>query len=87
MNKVNDENWEKFTNLFKVSWLSFHDKDKLLSLVDGDEKLAMVIAQVSSRPEEWLTKKIPALQNKTPLWCLAHARKSELKTILMSMPR
>ena len=89
MKKTNSDNkeWEIFCSFFKKSWLKFDHKKEILDILGGDESLAMVVIQVSDSPEQWLSTRVPALNGKTPLWCLQHGRKNQLKKILMQMPR
>ncbi|MGC0118609.1 hypothetical protein [Pseudoalteromonas piscicida] len=86
-NYLGDDAWKAFASVFAQAWIKFENKERLLSLLNGDELLAMVVSQVSAEPEKWLSSKVPALQGKSPLWCLNHGREKQLKAILMNMPR
>ncbi|MBN0989830.1 hypothetical protein [Amphritea pacifica] len=84
---LGDKAWQNFAKLFEKKWSEFERKDELLALVGGDEMLAMVVSQVSLDPEQWLSAKVPALQGKSPIWCVKNGREKQLKAILMNMPR
>ncbi|NRD72175.1 hypothetical protein HQQ94_02760 [Shewanella sp. VB17] len=77
--------WERFAKLFEKKWLYFGNKEKILSLTKNDSLMAMVISQVGRSPETWLSTKVAALDNKTPLWCINNGRDKKLKMILMNM--
>ena len=84
---LGDDAWQNFARLFEKTWKDFGRKNEVLNMVNGDEMLAMVVSQVSSEPEKWLSTKVPALKGKTPVWCLNNGRGNQLRAILMSMPR
>jgi hypothetical protein len=83
---LDDNAWQNFAQLFERQWLKFEHKENILNLVNGDTLLAMVVSQVSAKPETWLETKIPALNGKTPIWCLKNYKDKQLKAILMNMP-
>ena len=80
-----DAAWSRFAKNFESPWQEYNNKAELLDILEGDELLAMVISRVEIEPKRWLRSRIPALSGKTPLWCLKHNRKNQLKAMLMHM--
>ena len=86
-NYLGDDAWKCFAGVFKKAWAGYSEKEEILNLLNGNEDLAMVVSQVSTEPKKWLSTKVPALQGKTPLWCINNGKEKQLKAILMNMPR
>ena len=82
-----DADWQKFAALFVNEWSTCQFQNELLSALNNDEEIAMVIyGSVQQGALQWINKLIPALNNTTPLECMkTEDRRKRLKTMLMRM--
>ncbi len=80
--------WAKYVVLASRHWESFQFKEDLISQVNGDIDLAKVIAfKVGNKFNEWLDYKIPAIENKSPKWCIQNPENiNGIKELLLRMP-
>lgn len=80
--------WAKYVEIASRQWDSFQLKEQLVLMVNGDVDLAKVIAfKVGNKFSEWLDYKIPAIENKTPRWCIQNPQNiNGLRELLLRMP-
>ncbi|MFA5983571.1 MAG: hypothetical protein WC782_06115 [Methylococcaceae bacterium] len=83
-----EKNWQNFVLLVSKKWEEFPDKEKLLDEVNGNEEIAKVVAfRVGINFLNWLNSEIPALDKKSPKWCIQHPEDlNGLKELLLRMP-
>jgi hypothetical protein len=81
----NENNWEKFSELCK----DYHSNntEKLIEKLNMDMELSKVIDKIVGESSvDWINRKIPALNNITPIECLKNRKlKNRLKVMLMRM--
>ncbi|MDR0731724.1 MAG: hypothetical protein LBF63_08650 [Treponema sp.] len=81
----NENNWKKFSELCK----GYHSNntEKLIEKLNMDIELSKVIDKaVGKNAVDWINRKIPALNNITPIECLRNRKlKNRLKVMLMRM--
>lgn len=82
-----EENWKVFFSCFENEWISSDFQNELLLKVGNQLDIAMVIYyHVQENSLKWICKKIPALDNLTPLECLKTEKTTKrLKECLMRM--
>ena len=83
-----DEAWKKFVFFASKSWSNFLFKDALLHEVGGDLELAKVVAyRMGDGFKAGLDYPTPALEGKTPRWCIENTGDlNGLKELLLRMP-
>ena len=84
-----EANWQKFAALFVDEWSTCQFQNELVSALDNDQEIAMVIyGSVQQNALQWIDKPIPALNNAAPRECMeTEDGRKRLKTMLMRMPR
>lgn len=84
-----DKDWYRFAILFVDNWTTCQFQNELLSALDYDEEIAMVIyGSVFQHALLWIDERVPALNNMTPRECMkTETGLKRLKTVLMRMPR
>lgn len=84
---LGDKAFSEFSAAFNDQWSSFQHKEALLTLLGNDVELARPIAfKLGNEFEAWLKKRVPALDQDTPLECLkSKIGIQKLKTCLMRM--
>lgn len=84
-----DAAWHRFAALFVDEWSTCQFRSELLSELNDDEEVAMVIyGSVQQNALQWIDKSVPALSNTTARECMkTEEGKKKLKTMLMRMPR
>jgi len=83
-----DDEWELFYRLYESMYQS-HEIMKLAAELEGRKDIAVVIYGLLGEEEcfEWIHKKIPILDELTPLACIKSVSlMRRLKTALMRMP-
>jgi hypothetical protein len=86
LEKYYDENnWKKFSELCKD--YHSHNTEKLIEKLNMDIELSKVVDKVVGESAvDWINRKIPALNNITPIECIRNRRlKNRLKEMLMRM--
>jgi len=83
------KNWEEFSDNFNDVWVNSDLQKSLLSELENRIDLAKVIYyNIGETSIDWLNKKVPALDNLTPLECLKTEKTTNrLKECLMRMPQ
>lgn len=84
-----DDAWHRFAILFVDEWATCQFQNELLSALDDDKEIAMVIyGSVFEHALQWIDEPVPALNNLTPRECMkTEAGRKRLKTMLTRMPR
>ena len=84
-----NEKWQKFAELFVDEWSTCKFQNELVSALDNNQEIAMVIyGSVQQNAMQWIDKSIPALNKATPRQCMEiEDGRKRLKTMLMRMPR
>lgn len=84
-----DDSWHRFAMLFADEWANCLFKDELLSALNDNEDIAMVIyASVRQNALQWIDESVPALNSITPRECMkTEDGRKRLKTMLTRMPR
>lgn len=78
--------WNNFAKLCEAKFVECTFKDQLLPLCGNDPKLAAVIYyQTQQNALKWMSKRVPALGNQTPLKSVL-TQPTKLKSVLISMP-
>jgi len=81
-----DDKWEYFSSLY-ADMPDTMFTSRLVAILNGDILLAKTIeGVVGGSSMEWIQRKIPALDNLTPLNCIVYPiLYNRLKTVLMRM--
>ena len=81
------KSWLEFSSNFNDEWKSSEFQKSLLNKLNNQIDIARVIYfHIGENSLEWLNKKIPALNNLTPLECLKTEKTTNrLKVCLMRM--
>lgn len=81
------KSWLEFSSNFNEEWKSSEFQKSLLNKLNNQIDIARVIYfHIGENSLEWINKKIPALNNLTPLECLKKEETTNrLKVCLMRM--
>jgi len=80
--------WEHFVSICEEYWSDSPDQIDLLSLVEGNKDIAVVINyRLNDSAKDWMYREVPALGNRKPIDFLkSNKLKTKLREVLWSMP-